>query len=911
MEQTLTSWGDMKKLILATLLLLLTLPVNAANLLDRTEDTTPTADDMMYCVNAPGGTPADRKCTVGNVAKGMTVTNMISACTDAQVLGGTAAGTGVECQADMDTTCDAGSCTITNAGTAAALAANGANCSAGSYPLGVDAAGAVESCTDATTEINTEIGNVLDGTDTFTDMGGTNFVDDTHIDWGTGARQVSQDDIIGERGGCSFTVCASDAQNSNCDYVCDGTADDVQFQAAHDATSADGGRICLTEGTFVLAATVSATKKGITFIGAGPDSTTVQLANSGDTDMFDVNIASDEEFYSLQEMTIDLNRANNTTGRALYTGTGAGDMRDVYIRHVFVTGGNPEPEIQLSSGWGALIVNSVFEYGDGDGIQIDGAGDPKIMGCKIIENAGKAIDLANSGITYAKIIGNHLEGGASDPALYIDGQHAVIQGNTIIDSGEASNVGIQFVGDFNIMTGNRIVGTGTMTSGVILDSGADGNYVAHNKLTMTAGTEFTDNGANNILIYHSGSNQNEMVNTATKMSLNGTDPPSHGLEVGGTLSVTGDITMANTEYIDNDTDNEFTFCSTGEGECFTLNLATANKVLVSSGTSADWEFTRNLFIQQDNDIIFSEDARAKIRWDQAGTNDSLQVGVGVANAARTGYMTLLEVGDMSAAGREPTANWIGGAVSDNPAFCVASADATAADEVLCEMHNGTDGYLAVASGDLNIAAQGGDVDFNDENITTTGIIKGATLNATGLTASEIVITDASKNIVSGAVATYPSLAELAYVKDVTSAIQTQLNAKDAVTTAGDYLTRTTNDFDADAELYTITKCAVIETPTDADNFLIYHVELGMQVTAVHCIVEAATSATIEIEQCDVAGDNCTAVTTALVCDVGGQADDGTIDAPDLDVDDWVRLDVTATSGTPGHVTACFTATMDD
>lgn len=38
--------------------------------------------------------------------------------------------------------------TITgNAGTATALAANGANCSAGQYPLGVDASGAVESCT--------------------------------------------------------------------------------------------------------------------------------------------------------------------------------------------------------------------------------------------------------------------------------------------------------------------------------------------------------------------------------------------------------------------------------------------------------------------------------------------------------------------------------------------------------------------------------------------------------------------------------------------------------------------------------------------------------------------------------------------------------------------------------------------
>jgi len=44
-----------------------------------------------------------------------------------------------------------------NADTATALAANGGNCVAGSYPLGVDASGAVESCTDATTEINSAI----------------------------------------------------------------------------------------------------------------------------------------------------------------------------------------------------------------------------------------------------------------------------------------------------------------------------------------------------------------------------------------------------------------------------------------------------------------------------------------------------------------------------------------------------------------------------------------------------------------------------------------------------------------------------------------------------------------------------------------------------------------------------------
>jgi len=42
-----------------------------------------------------------------------------------------------------------------NANTATALSANGANCNAGEYALGVNASGAVESCTDATTEINT------------------------------------------------------------------------------------------------------------------------------------------------------------------------------------------------------------------------------------------------------------------------------------------------------------------------------------------------------------------------------------------------------------------------------------------------------------------------------------------------------------------------------------------------------------------------------------------------------------------------------------------------------------------------------------------------------------------------------------------------------------------------------------
>lgn len=55
----------------------------------------------------------------------------------------------------------------------------------------------------------------------------------------------------------------------------------------------------------------------------------------------------------------------------------------------------------------------------------------------------------------------------------------------------------------------------------------------------------------------------------------------------------------------------------------------------------------------------------------------------------------------------------------------------------------------------------------------------ANAQVTWLTASQIVATDWSKNLQSLDTATYPSLTELSYVKWVTSALQTQLNAKAA------------------------------------------------------------------------------------------------------------------------------------
>ena len=73
-----------------------------------------------------------------------------------------------------------------NAGTATALAANGANCSAGNYPLGVNASGAVEDCTAAGTGTVTSIATtypITGGTITTTGTLGIAFGTTTSNTW--------------------------------------------------------------------------------------------------------------------------------------------------------------------------------------------------------------------------------------------------------------------------------------------------------------------------------------------------------------------------------------------------------------------------------------------------------------------------------------------------------------------------------------------------------------------------------------------------------------------------------------------------------------------------------------------------------------------------------------------------------
>lgn len=84
-------------------------------------------------------------------------------------------------------------------------------------------------------------------------------------------------------------------------------------------------------------------------------------------------------------------------------------------------------------------------------------------------------------------------------------------------------------------------------------------------------------------------------------------------------------------------------------------------------------------------------------------------------------------------------------------------------------YNGTTGKLIKNS--VAILDNSGNLS-GINNLSATG-----NLTLSGLTASQLVGTDSSKNLQSLDVANYPSLTEISYVKGVASAIQTQLNSK--------------------------------------------------------------------------------------------------------------------------------------
>lgn len=140
--------------------------------------------------------------------------------------------------------------------------------------------------------------------------------------------------------GPTFYVAASDAQageKAGANYLCDGTADDVEINAAITALPSTGGRIELSSGTFTINAAINTNKAGITLVGQGKN-TIIKVVNSAAGSFANssiiYNTAADITF---RDFKLNANRSNNA-GHSTYSGInfGAGSTGTILVDGVWV-----------------------------------------------------------------------------------------------------------------------------------------------------------------------------------------------------------------------------------------------------------------------------------------------------------------------------------------------------------------------------------------------------------------------------------------------------------------------------------------------------------------------------------------------------------------------------------------------
>lgn len=191
--------------------------------------------------------------------------------------------------------------------------------------------------------------------------------------------------------------------------------------------------------------------------------------------------------------------------------------------------------------------------------------------------------------------------------------------------------------------------------------------------------------------------------------------------------------------------------SCASGDCASITMA-ATDLLDMSGTDASTA-TEGLILPQHATACAGGTAEGQVCWEA----DAHILHIGTSAA-------LVDFVPTSAFSGEATVSTTGAVTLAETGISLTSITVGAL--------LGVDSIDATGAVDMDY----GSADITDHTFTSDGgtVIIDGNINSSTLNASEIVVTDGSKNIVSAAVATYPSLTELTYVKGVTSAIQTQL-----------------------------------------------------------------------------------------------------------------------------------------
>jgi parallel beta-helix repeat protein len=309
-------------------------------------------------------------------------------------------------------------------------------------------------------------------------------------------------------------VVAPASSGYKADYYTDGTADDVQIQAALDAVnSIGGGSVLLWEGTYVLAAQIRIYSNTL-FNGTGL-ATIVTAAGSLAVNM----IINDDQVNGnfnivVSKMKIDGNKGAGALGSGIYfdgTTTHSSNIsfKDLWVTNCAGIGIHPKrtDDLKISdclftlNGTTTLdhglytlncsnmeVVNCISRNNVGAGFKASGGtgtGGTNVIfsSCTASHNGGRGISVADT--TNASIIGCNADNNGDNGIVFIDETNGVVQG-TISGCNSYLNTlrGIYIDNSFAI----------TITGNTCNNNGFDGILIYNTNRVSVTGNVAVDNG---------------------------------------------------------------------------------------------------------------------------------------------------------------------------------------------------------------------------------------------------------------------------------------------------------------------------------------------------------------------------------------------------------------------------------
>lgn len=228
--------------------------------------------------------------------------------------------------------------------------------------------------------------------------------------------------------GATLIIAATNSSNAAkavANYVCDGTSDQTEINAALSALPASGGCVLLAEGTFTIDAQIATAKASSMLSGMGLG-TTIFAANSAGSNVPLVSIGHAKS--GVVNLTIDGNKANNagrTAMELIRLASSDGFVSNVY--GINSAGAN----MRVTGSTGNIISDSRSIAAQTIGINVGATGHTIVQGCVVTGNG--SVGLYTSG-TRTNIVGGHYSSNGTF-GINADGGTAHVVGATIVSNG--------------------------------------------------------------------------------------------------------------------------------------------------------------------------------------------------------------------------------------------------------------------------------------------------------------------------------------------------------------------------------------------------------------------------------------------------------------------------------------------